>query len=437
MGQSAQAFLPALRRPFASGNVQRARRAFRQSPVLQLSRSHGKDLCMSFLSNYLKWPAALAVAALCLTGCKKPEGAAGTDGGSGGDTIVVGEYASLTGKEAAFGRSSHRGTELAIEVVNNAGGALGKKLKLITEDTQSKEGESSTVVSKLISRDHVVAVLGEVASGRSLEAAPTCQQNKIPMISPSSTNPRVTQVGDYIFRVCFLDSFQGDVLARFALTKLNCKRVAIMSDVAQAYSMGLADYFRQSFVKRGGTVVSEQKYSSGDTDFNAQLTAVKAANPDAIFVPGYYQEAGLITRQARQLGITVPLFGGDGWEAPELIQIGKEAIEGCYYSTHFSAESTDPEVQKFVEAYRARFDNETPDAMAALGYDSALVLLDAIRRAGTTAGPQLRDALAATKDFPGVTGKTTMDANRDASKPATIVTIKNGKFQYVDTMYAE
>jgi branched-chain amino acid transport system substrate-binding protein len=378
------------------------------------------------------WVALLGLGlAAAWMGCKKPDG-----DGAAGDTIPIGEYASLTGNEAAFGRSSHRGTELAIEELNKAGGALGKKLKLLTEDTQSKEGESSTVVSKLISRERVVAVLGEVASGRSLEAAPICQQNRVPMISPSSTNPRVTQVGDYIFRVCFLDSFQGDALARFAVNTLKAKKVAIMSDVAAPYSVGLAEFFRQSFTKRGGTVVSEQKYSSRDTDFNAQLTAVKATSPDAIFVPGYYQEAGLIIRQARQLGINVPLFGGDGWEAPELLQIAKEAAEGTYYTTHYSPETQTPEVQNFVKAYRAKY-KDTPDAMAALGYDSALVLVDAIKRAGSTDGPKLRDALAATKDLKGVTGTTVIDKNRDATKPATVITIKGGKFQYVDTIQPE
>jgi branched-chain amino acid transport system substrate-binding protein len=376
-------------------------------------------------------PLALALALLGLNGCKKPEGSAG-----GGDTIAIGEYASLTGNEAAFGRSSHRGTELAIEELNKSGGVLGKQLKLLTEDTQSKEGESSTVVSKLISRDRVIAVLGEVASGRSLEAAPICQQNQIPMISPSSTNPKVTQVGDYIFRVCFLDSFQGDALARLAIGKLNAKKVAIMSDVSSAYSLGLGEFFRASFAKRGGTVVSEQKYSKNDTDFNAQLTAIKGTAPEAIFVPGYYQEVGLIIRQARQLGITVPLFGGDGWEAPELLQIAKESAEGTYYTTHYSPETQTPEVQNFVKAYRAKY-NDTPDAMAALGYDSALVLVDAIKRAGTTEGPKLRDAIAATKDLKGVTGTTRIDKNRDATKPATVITIKGGKFQYVETIQPE
>ena len=374
---------------------------------------------------------SLIFALLAFVGCKKQGVTTG-----GGDVIPIGEYASLTGNEAAFGRSSHRGTELAIEELNKAGGVLGKKLKLITEDTQSKEGESSTVVSKLISREGVIAVLGEVASGRSLEAAPICQQNKIPMISPSSTNPRVTQVGDYIFRVCFLDSFQGDALARFAINNLKAKKVAIMSDVAAPYSVGLAEFFEQSFTKRGGTVVSEQKYSSRDTDFNAQLTAIKSTVPDAIFVPGYYQEAGLIIRQARQLGINVPLFGGDGWEAPELLSIAKEAAEGTYYTTHYSPQAQTPEVQNFVQAFKAKY-NETPDAMAALGYDSAIVLVDAIKRAGSTEGPKLRDALAATKDVKGVTGSTTIDKNRDATKPATVITIRNGKFEYVDTIRPE
>jgi branched-chain amino acid transport system substrate-binding protein len=347
--------------------------------------------------------------------------------------IKVGEYASLTGTEATFGQSSHNGTMLAVDEINAAGGVLGKKIQLITEDDQSKAGEPATIVRKLISRDQVVAILGEVASGRSLEAAPICQQNKIPMISPSSTNPGVTEVGDYIFRVCFLDSFQGAVLARFAKNTLKVKNVVVLTDVRSPYSVGLAQYFKERFVADGGTIAAEQKYNGGDKDFNAQLTAIKAANPEAIFVPGYYTEAGLIALQARRLGIIVPLFGGDGWESPKLVEIGGSAVEGTYYSTHYSPEDPSPVVQNFVKKYRARF-NETPDAMAALGHDSALVLVDAIKRAGTTEGPKLRAAIAATKDLEGVTGRTTMDAKRDASKPAVIVTIKNGQFKKVETI---
>jgi branched-chain amino acid transport system substrate-binding protein len=288
--------------------------------------------------------------ALTGTGCKKTAEETAADG----KVIKVGEFASLTGKEAAFGQSSHKGTLLAVDDINASGGVLGKNINLVYEDNQSKPGESATIVRKLISRDKVVAVLGEVASGRSLEAAPICQDNKIPMISPSSTNPKVTAVGDYIFRVCFTDPFQGKLLANFAKNSLKANRVAMLTDVAAPYSVGLAGFFREPFTANGGTLVAEQKFSSGDKDFKAQLTAIKAANPEAIFVPGYYTEAALITQQARQLGITVPLFGGDGWEAPELLQIGGSAMEGTYYSTHYSAEDTAPAVQEFVKKFRAR-----------------------------------------------------------------------------------
>jgi branched-chain amino acid transport system substrate-binding protein len=365
-----------------------------------------------------------------LSGCGK----SAEQGTAADTTIRIGEFASLTGKEAVFGQSSHKGTLLAIEEVNAGGGVLGKKIDFIYEDNRSTPGESATIAKKLITRDKVVALLGEVASGRSLEAAPIAQANRIPMISPSSTNPKVTETGDYIFRVCFTDPFQGKLLAEFAKRTLKAQKVAVFSDVSAPYSMGLAQFFREPFVANGGTITSEQKYTGGDKDFKAQLTVIKNTKPDAIIVPGYYTDAGLIVAQARQLGITVPLFGGDGWEAPELLQIAGRALEGTYYSTHFSSENTDPLAQKFVAAYKAKYDNETPDAMAALGYDSAMVLVDAIKRAGSTAGPQLRDAIAATKEFPGATGNTTLDAKRDASKPAVIITVKDGKFQYVETI---
>jgi branched-chain amino acid transport system substrate-binding protein len=348
--------------------------------------------------------------------------------------IVVGEFASLTGKEATFGQSSHKGTVLAIEQINAAGGVLGLPITLITEDDQSKQGESATIVKKLISRDKVVAILGEVASMRSLEAAPICQAAQIPMISPASTNPDVTEMGDYIFRVCFIDPFQGKVMAKFARDTLKLHRVAVLTSVSSAYSVGLAKYFKETFVANGGEIALEQKYSEGDKDFKAQLTAIKAANVEGIFVPGYYTEAALISRQARELGLNYPLFGGDGWEAPQLIEIGGKAVEGIYYSTHYSPENDAPIVQDFVKKFRARFGGETPDAMAALGYDSAMVLADALRRAGTTEAAKLRDALAATRDYEGVTGKTTIDADRNASKAAAIITIKDGKFRFVETV---
>jgi branched-chain amino acid transport system substrate-binding protein len=372
--------------------------------------------------------AALALAA----GCSKSGG--GADGAAA-TTIKVGEFASLTGKEATFGTSSHEGTVLAIEEINAAGGVLGKQLELVYEDNRSTPGESATIAKKLINNDKVIALLGEVASGRSLEVAPFAQSSKIPMISPSSTNPDVTKIGDYVFRVCFIDPFQGTLLANFAKRTLNAKKVAIFSDVAAPYSVGLGKFFKEAWLAGGGEVVSEVKYTGGDKDFKAQLTVIKNARPDAIMVPGYYTDVGLIVAQARQLGMTLPMFGGDGWEAPELIQIaGADNLVNTFYSTHFSPNSTDPLAQKFVAAYKAKYNGKVPDAMAALGYDSVLVLVDAIKRAGTTDGQALRDAIAATKEFPGATGLTTLDANRDASKPAVIITVKDGQFEYLETI---
>ena len=359
-------------------------------------------------------------------GCKKQSG----------DVIRVGEFASLSGSEASFGRSSHNGTLIAVDEINAADGLLGKKVELLTEDNQSKDGESLTAVKKLISRDKVVAILGEVASGRSLEAAPICQQYRIPQISPSSTNPKVTQMGDYIFRVCFVDRFQGGtVLAKFAMQSLKARRVAIITDVSAPYSAGLTTYFKEQFLASGGQVVAEQKFTKDDKDFKAQLTAVKGLNPDAIFLPVYYGPATLIALQARELDIKVPLFGGDGWEAPELLQGpgAAAALEGCFFSTHFAPDQDSPQAKEFVKKYETRF-GAKPDAMAALGYDSAMVLADAIKRAGSTEGPKIRNALATTKDFQGVTGRMTLDADRNARKPAVIIELKGGQFVYKETI---
>jgi len=296
--------------------------------------------------------AGSACALVLLSGCNKP-----SDGGSagGGGTIKVGEFASLTGKEATFGTSAHEGTQLAIDEINAAGGVLGKKLELLTEDDLSKAGEPATVVNKLISRDGVVAILGEVASSRSLEAAPICQQNKIPMISPSSTNPKVTETGDYIFRVCFIDPFQGTVMANFATKTLKLKKVAIFTDVKSDYSKGLAKYFKEGFIAAGGQICTELDFNGGDKDFKAQLTAIKASNPDGVFVPGYYTDVALICIQAKQLGLNVPLFGGDGWESDQLVKIGQDAVEGNYFSTHYAPDVATDKSRNFVAAYQKRF----------------------------------------------------------------------------------
>jgi len=260
------------------------------------------------MSKATFWGAIMLSLVLVLfAGCKKQSPV--------GDVIKVGEFASLSGKEATFGVSSHEGTLLAVEEINADGGVLGKKLELLTEDDLSKAGEPATVVNKLIARDGVVAILGEVASSRSLEAAPICQQNKIPMISPSSTNPKVTETGDYIFRVCFTDILQGKILANFASKTLRAKKVAIFTDVKSDYSKGLAKYFKEHFTPVGGQIVTELDFNGGDKDFKGQLTAIKSANPDAIFIPAYYTDVALICIQAKQLGVTAPIFGGDGWEA--------------------------------------------------------------------------------------------------------------------------
>ncbi|MBI1804539.1 MAG: ABC transporter substrate-binding protein [Ignavibacteriae bacterium] len=356
-------------------------------------------------------------------------------GGSGkaDDEILIGEYSSLTGTAATFGTSTHKGAMLVVEETNAAGGVLGKKIKLLTEDTQSKPEEAATVVTKLITRDKVKAMIGEVASSRSLAAAPICQSNGVPMITPSSTNPKVTQVGDYIFRVCFLDDFQGAVIAKFVFNTLKAKRVAILKDVKNEYSVGLAQYFTQSFSKLGGEVIAVQAYSEGDNDFKAQLTALKAANPELIFVPGYYTEAALIVKQARDLNMTLPFMGGDGWDSAKLLEIGGAAMEGTYYCNHYSTEDPRDVVQNFVKKFREKY-NETPDAIACLAYDAGKLLVDAIRRAGRTDGPQLRDALASMKEFNGVTGVITIDNGRNASKSAVILQIKNGKLVLTETI---
>src|SRR3954471_829108 len=286
-----------------------------------------------------------ALASLVTIGCKQQTG----------DAIKIGEFASLTGKEATFGNMSHNGTAMAIDEVNAAGGVLGKKLLLLTEDNQTKQGEAATVVKKLISSDGVIAMLGEVASSRSLEAAPICQNNKIPMISPSSTNVRVTQEGEYIFRVCFTDEFQGKLLAGFAKRTLKASNVAVVTDTKSDYSVGLSGYFVTPFTSGGGKIVAEQTYNGGDKDFKGQLTAIKAANPDAILITGYYTDVALMVKQARQLGIQQPIFGGDGWESSKLIEIGGKDVEGTYFSTHFSPEEKTPMIENFVKKFESKY----------------------------------------------------------------------------------
>jgi branched-chain amino acid transport system substrate-binding protein len=349
------------------------------------------------------------------------------------DTIKIGEFGSLTGGNASFGISQNNGVQMALEEVNNSGGVLGKKIELTLEDNQTKQGQTTTIVKKLISEDHVVALIGEVASSKTLEAAPIAQASKVPLIATAATNPAVTQTGDYVFRVCFTDDFQAVVIARFVLETLQKKKIAFMTDVKQDYSVGLTKIAKEYFEKNGGEIVKEQSYSSDDKDFRAQLTAIKAASPDVIIITGYYPEAALIAKQARQFGIKAALAGGDGWDGSSLIPVGGSAVEGAYFSDHFAVSDTSPLVQSFVAAYKKKY-SSAPDAFAALGYDAFKLLVDAIKRAGGTDPEKLRDAIASTKDFPGVSGKITINPERNATKSAVILTIKNGAFDYFKTI---
>jgi branched-chain amino acid transport system substrate-binding protein len=355
--------------------------------------------------------------------------------GAGGESgeIVVGYYGDLTGRTSNFGQSTKNGVEMAVDEINKAGGINGRQIKVLSEDDEGRPEKAATVVTKLIDQDRVVALVGEVASGNSLAAAPKAQAAKVPMISPSSTNPAVTQVGDYIFRVCFIDPFQGEVMAKFAANTLKAKKAAIMLDFNSPYSRGLTEFFESSFTKLGGQVLTKQSYTQGDRDYKGQLTSIRSLNPDVIYVPGYYGEVGVIAKQAKQLGITQPLLGGDGWDAPQLWELGGDALNGDFISNHYSVEDPSPAIQKFVGDFKSRY-NIAPDALAALGYDAMRVLADAIKRAGTTEGAKLRDAIAATKDFAGVTGVISINAERNAVKPAVVLKLQGGKYEYQETI---
>ncbi|MGE3975756.1 MAG: ABC transporter substrate-binding protein [Bdellovibrionales bacterium] len=378
----------------------------------------------------------LVMTALTFSACTKKNADPGADAQAtvASDEILVGEVLSLTGAEATFGTSTSNGTKLAVEEINAAGGIKGKKVRVITLDNQGKPEEAATAVTKLITQNKVQVILGEVASSRSLAMAPIAQNSKIPMVSPSSTNPKVTEVGDYIFRVCFIDPFQGKVMAKFALDHLKVKKVAILRDVKNDYSIGLADFFIETFKAGGGTIVADQSYSAQDIDFKAQLTAIKAKKPEAIFVPGYYTDVGLIARQAKKdVGINVPLLGGDGWDSPKLTEVAGDALDGSYFSNHYSAEDQSPHVQSFIKKFKEKF-GVIPDGLAAMGYDGAKVYFDAVNRAASLKPSDVRDALAATKGFQGVTGVISMDEKRNPVKPAVVIKIVKKDFKYQTTV---
>lgn len=351
--------------------------------------------------------------------------------------IKIGYFGDLSGPTFDFGQSAKNGMLLAADQINQTGGINGRKIDVVIEDDRGSPELAATLASKLIDRDRVVALIAGGASGNSLAAAPKAQSAEIPMISPSSTNPAVTQVGNYIFRACFSDAFQGEVMAKFAAQRLQAKKAAIMLDFNSPYSRDLTEFFELSFAKLGGQVVSKQSYTQGDPDYKGQLSSIKSAEPDVIYLPGYYGEIAVIAKQARQMGMTQPLLGGDGWDAPELWSLGGDALNGSYISNHYSVEDPSPAIQMFVADYKLHYGNLIPDAHAALAYDAMRFLADAIQRAGTTNGPKLRDAVAATKNFPGVTGIISLTAERNVIKPAAVLKLQDGKYIYQETIQPE
>jgi len=396
--------------------------------------------------NLSAWKSITIVAAsvLALAGCEnlgggksKPKEGSGTGSETGSaaakpaqtGTILIGHYASLTGSEATFGISTDHGVILALEERNAAGGVKGRQLAVKTLDDASKSSEAGNVVQRLISEDKVVALIGEVASGSSLAGGKVAQQAGVPMISPSSTNKKVTEGRDMVSRVCFVDEFQGYVMAKFAMDQ-KLDQVAVLFDQAAPYSKGLAESFQAELATLGGKIVAAEAYTAGDADVSAQLQTIKGTGAKAIYLPGYYTDVGNTVRQARKLGIKVPFLGGDGWDSTKLAEIGGDAIEGSYYSNHYSFDEVRPEVKEFVAKYKKRW-GEVPDGLAALGYDATRVLFDAMDRSPSLGGKDLAAAIAATKDFPGVTGKITLDANRDAQKQAVVVQMKGGMPRFV------
>lgn len=346
--------------------------------------------------------------------------------------IKIGGVGPVSGEAATFGQSTKEGCELAVEEWNKAGGLLGNQIKLIYQDDKGDPTEAATVWTKLISQDKVAAIIGTVMSKCSLAGAPISQANKVPMISPTSTNPKVTEVGEYIFRACFIDPFQGTVGAKFAYENLNARTAACIFDVGNDYTKGLSEFFRDKFIELGGKIVAFEAHATGATDFKAQLTKIIAAKPDVIYISDYYNDVALIAKQARELGYTGPLVGGDGWDSPDLVKIGGKAVENGYFTNHFSKDDPSPQVQEFVKKYEAKF-GKTPDALAALAYDAMVIMLDAIKRAGSTDPEKIRAALAAT-NIQVVSGMISFDKNRNPIKSAVIIAIKDGQQVYQTTV---
>jgi branched-chain amino acid transport system substrate-binding protein len=355
------------------------------------------------------------------------------------ETFKVGVVGPRTGPVATYGLSVINAVTLAVEELNAAGGVLGRQIELIVEDNKADATETNNAFRKLISRDQVHAIIGAVVTANSIVGAQVAQMMKVPMITPTSTAEKVTQEGDYIFRSCLIDPVQGRIMANFAYNSLEVREIACLTAQSNDYSVGLEEVFTKTFEELGGKVVASESYSEGDQDFKAQLTKIRAKKPEAIYVPGYYTEAGLIARQMRQLGMDLPILGPDGFDSPKLFEIGGDAVFGSYFTNHYSVETEDEVSLRFVDSYRAKFGHD-PDGFGALGYDAALILFDAIERAGdaalaknvATARVAIRDALAGTKDINVVTGTLTLDENRNPIKSAVILKVVDGGYEFVE-----
>lgn len=361
-------------------------------------------------------------------------------GGAASKDIKIGIVDELTGNNATFGTSAANGAKMAIKEANAKGGVLGKQIQAIVADNKSEPSESANAMTKLVSQDRVVAVTGIFASSNAIATSSVAEATKVPFLAVGATNPKVTvdektsKVKDYTFRVCFIDPFQGTVGANFALNTLNVKKAVMLVDSSSDYSKGLASFFKDAFTKGGGTILGEEAYLQKDQDFKTVLTKVKAMNPEIVYVPGYYEEVGKIVKQARELGITAPILGGDGWDSPKLTEIaGAAPLNNTYFTNHYSVEDTNPVSKTFVEAYKKEY-GQMPDALAVLGYDAMNVLIDAIKRANSAEPEKIKEALAATKEFPAITGATSLNATHDAVKSAVIIEMKDGKQNYKATV---
>ncbi|BDG62413.1 ABC transporter substrate-binding protein [Caldinitratiruptor microaerophilus] len=376
--------------------------------------------------------AALLASAVAVAGCGKTGGGAG-----GGEVIKIGVSAPLTGNIAAIGQSTKNAVLMAEAEINEKGGIDigGKKMKVqfVIEDDENKPESTANVFQKLINQDKVIAIIGSQSSSATNAGAPIANDAKVPAITPWATNPNVTKGKKYVFRAAFIDPFQGYVNAKFAYENLKARKAAVLYDVAQDYNKGLAEVFRDEFKKMGGEITAFETYTTGDKDFSAQLTKIKGTNPDVIFLPNYYSEVPLQIQQARKLGINAIFLGGDAWDSPKLLEIGGKDMEGTYFSNHYVATADVPKVKEFVTKYKQKY-NEVPDAAAALTYDAAYIIFQALERAGSLDRDKLRDAMAATKGFEGVTGTISYGDTGDPVKPAVVLKIENGEFKYETTV---